>query len=144
MVKLFRHALVVIAILVMVITVLFTVNSQAGDVTPVEGGGDVSTSDPYYDALRNVVERYGINVGYPDGTFKGNQFLTRAEFVDYMNDALNQATQLTAAPTGDASLLANDVEKVTATLSSEHHSLKGELAQIKARLEQLERKLINK
>lgn len=143
MAKIFRQAFVIIAILVMVITALFIENSQARDVFPVEGEGDVSRSDPYYDALRNVVDRYGINVGYPDGTFKGNQSLTRSEFVVYVNDALQQATQL-ISPTGDASLIANDVEKVTATLSSEHHSLQGELAQIKARMEQLERKIVNK
>lgn len=144
MAKIFRQFVFILAILVMVSTAMLTVNAQVLHVSPLDGIGDVSPSDPYYDALRNVIDRYGVNVGYPDGTFKGNQALTRSEFVLYVHDALQQATEFLSASSGDASLIANDVEKVTATLFSEHHSIQGELAQIKARMEQLERKIVNK
>jgi porin len=130
---------ILLTVLVIMITAILTVNAQTRDVSPFGEIRDVSASDPYYDALRNVVERYGLKVGYPDGTFQGNQFLKRREFVIYMNDALNQLEFPTAA-TGEANILADDVEEIATRLSNEHHSIEEELAQIKARLDQLERK----
>src|SRR5688572_25951607 len=130
--KIFKQFVVIIAILVMVATAMLTANAQVPHVSPRDGIGDVSPSDHYYDALRNIVDRYGINVGYPDGTFKGNQSLSRGEFVIYMNDVFHDFTVLLQAPIGDVDLLADDMEKITARLSNEHQSIEGELTKIKA------------
>jgi hypothetical protein len=41
---------------------------------------DVQSSDWAYQALRSLMERYGILSGYPDHTFRGNRPMSRYEF----------------------------------------------------------------
>ncbi len=41
---------------------------------------DVSPGDWYYDSLK-LLQKYNLLQGYPDGTFRPNQYVTRAEFV---------------------------------------------------------------
>jgi Carbohydrate-selective porin, OprB family/S-layer homology domain len=41
---------------------------------------DVRPSDWAFQALQTLVERYGVVVGYPDGTFRGDRIMTRNEF----------------------------------------------------------------
>ncbi|NES87212.1 MAG: S-layer homology domain-containing protein, partial [Moorea sp. SIO2B7] len=41
---------------------------------------DVQPTDWAFEALRNLVERYGCIAGYPNGTFRGNRALSRSEF----------------------------------------------------------------
>jgi hypothetical protein len=107
-------------------------------VTSIQQIPDVSEKDSYYEALRNLIERYGVDVTFPDKTFKGNQPLTRGDFIVYLNDALLQIERLTAPPSyaheGNVSLLINE-------LANEYRSFDTELAQIKKRLNDLERKV---
>ena len=49
-------------------------------VTSVSQLSDVKPGDWAFQALQTLVERYGLIVGYPDGTFRGNRSLTRDEF----------------------------------------------------------------
>ena len=49
-------------------------------VTSVSQLSDVKPGDWAFQALQTLVERYGVVVGYPDGTFRGNRPLTRSEF----------------------------------------------------------------
>ena len=49
-------------------------------VTSVSQLSDIKPSDWAFQALQSLVERYGVIVGYPDGTFRGNRSLTRYEF----------------------------------------------------------------
>ncbi|MBC7825576.1 MAG: S-layer homology domain-containing protein, partial [Candidatus Parcubacteria bacterium] len=49
-------------------------------VTSVSQLSDIKPSDWAFQALQALVERYGVIVGYPDGTFRGNRPLTRFEF----------------------------------------------------------------
>nr|WP_246140332.1 iron uptake porin [Euhalothece natronophila] len=58
---------------------------------------DVSPDDWAFEALRNLVERYGCIAGYPDGTFRGNEPMTRYEFAAGLNACLQQIEQLIAA-----------------------------------------------
>jgi hypothetical protein len=51
---------------------------------------DVKSSDDYYQALENLVNRWGCIGGYPDGTFRGQQPLTRGDFVVMLDACLNQ------------------------------------------------------
>jgi hypothetical protein len=57
-------------------------------------------------AVRNIVDKYQLMVGYPDNTFKGYQTLTRYElaavlrrFMDYVDRNLIPTTMPTAMPT---------------------------------------------
>ena len=51
-----------------------------GQVTSVSQLKDVQPTDWAFEALRSLVERYGVIAGYPDGTFRGNRAMTRYEF----------------------------------------------------------------
>jgi hypothetical protein len=51
---------------------------------------DVKSSDYYYQALENLVNRWGCIGGYPDGTFRPQQPLTRGDFVAMLNSCLDQ------------------------------------------------------
>ena len=63
-------------------------------VTNVSQLSDVSPGDWAYEALRNLVERYGCIAGYPDGTFRGNRAMTRYEFAAGLNSCLQQIERL--------------------------------------------------
>ena len=58
---------------------------------------DVSPGDWAFEALRNLVERYGCIAGFPNGTYRGNQPLTRYEFAAGLNACLQQIERLIAA-----------------------------------------------
>lgn len=57
--------------------------------TNVDQLRDVQPSDWAYQALRSLVERYGLITGYPDGTFRGNRPLSRYEFAATLQRALD-------------------------------------------------------
>jgi hypothetical protein len=70
-------------------------------VTNVSQLSDVSPGDWAYEALRNLVERYGCIAGYPDGTFRGNRAMTRYEFAAGLNSCLQQIERLIAGAGSD-------------------------------------------
>ncbi|HBY76531.1 MAG TPA: hypothetical protein DEG47_05870, partial [Cyanobacteria bacterium UBA11148] len=61
-----------------------------GQVTNVSQLRDVQPGDWAYQALRSLIERYGIIAGYPNGTFRGNQSITRYEFAAALFNVLEQ------------------------------------------------------
>lgn len=63
-------------------------NNDIGQVNSASQLRDVSPSDWAYEALRNLVERYGCIEGYPNGTFRGNRAITRYEFAAGLNLSL--------------------------------------------------------
>ena len=63
---------------------------------------DVSPDDWAYEALRNLVERYGCIEGYRDPTYRGNRALTRYKFAVGLNACMHQIEHL----------IANDRDKV--------------------------------
>ncbi len=69
-------------------------SSGLEQVTSVSQLSDVSPGDWAYEALRNLVERYGCIAGYPDGTFRGNRAMTRYEFAAGLNACLQQIERL--------------------------------------------------
>ena len=64
-------------------------------VTSVSQFSDVQPTDWAYQALSNLVERYGCVAGYPDGTFKGKQALSRFEAAALLNACLDRVTEVT-------------------------------------------------
>ena len=48
-------------------------------VTSISQFSDVYPTDWAYQALSNLIERYGCVAGYPNGTYSGNRAMTRYE-----------------------------------------------------------------
>lgn len=98
---------------------------------------DVSPGDWAFEALRNLVERYGCIAGYPDGTYRGNQPMTRYEFAAGLNACLQQIENLIA--TGGATgttrgVTSTDLE----TLERLVQEFNAELATLGTRVDNLE------
>ena len=69
--------------------------ASAQQVTSVTQFSDVQPSDWAYQALSNLVERYGCVAGYPNGTFRGGKALTRFEAAALHNSCLERVTEVT-------------------------------------------------
>ncbi|WP_411870859.1 iron uptake porin, partial [Vulcanococcus limneticus] len=64
-------------------------------VTSITQFSDVQPTDWAFQALSNLIERYGCVAGYPNGTFKGRQALTRYEAAALLNACLDRITEVT-------------------------------------------------
>ncbi len=64
-------------------------------VTSLSQFSDLQPSSWAYQALSSLVERYGCVAGYPNGTFKGAQPLTRWEAAALLNACLDRITEVT-------------------------------------------------
>lgn len=106
-------------------------NSSAGQVTSVSQLSDVQPTDWAFQALQNLVERYGCIAGYPDGTFRGNRAMTRYEFAAGLNACLEAITGL--IPGGDY-VTREDL----ATLNRLLEEFQAELATLRGRVDALE------
>jgi len=69
--------------------------ASAQQVTSVTQFSDVQPSDWAYQALSNLVERYGCVAGYPNGTFAGAKSMTRFEAAALLNSCLERVTETT-------------------------------------------------
>ncbi|MFB6277251.1 MAG: iron uptake porin [Halothece sp.] len=94
---------------------------------------DVSPDDWAFEALRNLVERYGCIAGYPDGTFRGNQSMTRYEFAAGLNACLQQIERLIASNQG-SEVTQEDLQ----TLKRLTQEFEAELATLGTRVDNLE------
>ena len=83
---------------------------------------DVQPTDWAFQALQSLVERYGCIAGYPDGTFRGNNFMTRYEFAAGLNACLDQIIALIdggdAVDSGDLLTIRRLQEEFAAELST--------------------------
>lgn len=111
-------------------------NDPMSQVTSVSQLRDVSPGDWAFEALRNLVERYGCIAGYPDRTFRGNQPLTRYEFAAGLNACLQQIERLIAAGgnRGGSGMSEEEMQQMQ-RLTQEFQA---ELATIGARVDNLE------
>jgi len=64
-------------------------------VTSVNQFSDVRPTDWAYQALSNLVDKYGCVAGYPNGTYKGGQAMTRFEAAALLNACLDRVTEQT-------------------------------------------------
>ena len=64
-------------------------------VTSVNQLSDVQPTDWAYQALSNLVERYGCVAGYANGTFGGSRAMTRYEAAALLNACLDRVTENT-------------------------------------------------
>ena len=102
-------------------------------VTSVTQLSDVQPTDWAFQALQSLVERYSCIAGYPDGTYKGNQAMTRFEFAAGLNACLDRITELIAAATSD--LVTREDLAVLQRLQEEFVA---ELAALRGRVDSLE------
>jgi hypothetical protein len=108
-------------------------NQEMNQINSVSQLSDVQPSDWAFQALQSLVERYGVIVGYPNGTFKGNRSLTRYEFAAGLNAALDRVNELIA--TGTADLV---TKEDLATLQKLQSEFAVELATLRNRVDTLE------
>jgi Carbohydrate-selective porin, OprB family/S-layer homology domain len=62
---------------------------------------DVQPTDWAYQALRSLMEKYGVISGYSDGTFRGNRPLSRYEFAAALAATLDKVDKLIVDAVGD-------------------------------------------
>ena len=110
---------------------LADVNQYAGSsqdqVTSVTQFSDVKPTDWAYQALSNLVERYGCVAGYPNGTFKGGQAMTRYEAAALLNACLDRVTEVT-----------DELKKLMAEFEKELAVLRGRVDGLEAKVGELE------
>lgn len=113
-------------------------------VTSVSQLADVQPGDWAFQALQNLVERYGCIAGYPDSNYRGNRALTRYEFAAGLNACISRIGELIAAkkpaPTEDY-ITKEDVaalQKLQADFASELATLRDRDHTLEARAGVLE------
>jgi hypothetical protein len=75
---------------------LDAVNQYSSEqVTSITQFSDVRPTDWAYQALSNLVERYGCVAGYPNGTFGGGKAMTRFEAAALLNACLDRVSETT-------------------------------------------------
>jgi Carbohydrate-selective porin, OprB family/S-layer homology domain len=101
--------------------------------TRVDQLGDVQPTDWAFQALKSLVERYGVVTGYADQTFRGNRAMTRYEFASSLNAVLAKIDQLITSG-ADAAIAQSDRQ----TLARLQTDFSTELATLRDRVNSLE------
>lgn len=97
-------------------------------VTSVNQFSDVQPTDWAYQALSNLVEKYGCVAGYPDSTYKGGQALTRYEAAALLNACLDRVTEVT----DELQRLLDEFKKELATLRGRVDGLEKKVGKLEA------------
>jgi hypothetical protein len=111
-----------------------------GQVTSVSQLSDVQPTDWAFQALQNLVERYGCIAGYPDGTYRGRQATTRYEFAAGLNACLDRVTELIAAGLAEAVTREDlaTIQRLQEEFAAELATLRGRVDSLEARTAELE------
>ncbi|MEB3185533.1 MAG: iron uptake porin [Cyanobacteriota bacterium] len=97
-------------------------------VTSINQFADVQPTDWAYQALSNLIERYGCVAGYPNGTYKGGQAMTRFEAAALLNACLDRVTETT----DELQRLINEFQKELAVLKGRVDGLDKRVGQLEA------------
>lgn len=97
-------------------------------VTSVTQFSDVQPSDWAYQALSNLVEKYGCVAGYANGTFGGGKAMTRYEAAALLNACLDRVTEVT----DELQRLANEFSKELSVLRGRVSSLETKVGVLQA------------
>jgi hypothetical protein len=103
--------------------------SSDEQVTSISQFADVKPTDWAYQALSNLIERYGCVAGYPNGTFKGGQAITRFEAAALLNACLDRVTETT----DQLKKLLNEFQKELAILKGRVDGLDARVGVLEAR-----------
>jgi hypothetical protein len=96
-------------------------------VTSISQFTDLRPTDWAYQALTNLVEKYGCVAGYPNGSFRGGQAMTRFEAAALLNACLDRVTEVT-----------DTLKRLMAEFAQELAVLKGRVAGLEAKVGQIE------
>ena len=96
-------------------------------VTSITQFSDVQPTDWAYQALSNLIERYGCVAGYPNGTYRGNRAMTRYEAAALLNACLDRITEVT-----------DELKRLMKEFEKELAILKGRVDGLEARVGELE------
>jgi hypothetical protein len=97
-------------------------------VTSISQFSDVKPTNWAYQALSNLIERYGCVAGYPNGTFNGGQAMTRYEAAALLNACLDRVSETT----DELKRLMKEFEKELAVLRGRVDGLEAEVGELQA------------
>jgi len=97
-------------------------------VTSINQFSDVKPTDWAYQALTNLIERYGCVAGYPDGTYRGHQAMTRYEAAALLNACLDRITEVT----DELKKLMKEFEKELAVVRGRVDGLEAKVGELEA------------
>jgi len=103
-------------------------SSSQEQVTSIDQFPDVKPTDWAYQALSNLIERYGCVAGYPDGTFRGGKAMTRYEAAALLNACLDRITEIT----DELKRLMKEFEKELAILRGRVDGLEAKVGELEA------------
>lgn len=101
--------------------------ASSEQVTSVNQFSDVRPTDWAYQALSQLVERYGCVAGYPNGTFGGGKAMTRYEAAALLNACLDRVTEVT-----------DELRRLQAEFAQELAVLRGRVDTLEAKVGELE------
>jgi len=103
-------------------------SDSADQVTSIGQFSDLRPTDWAYQALGNLIERYGCVAGYPNGSYKGGQAMTRFEAAALLNACLDRVTEVT----DELKRLIKEFERELALLRGRVDGLEARLAELAA------------
>jgi len=102
--------------------------ASRNQVTSVNQFSDVKPTDWAFQALSNLVEKYGCVAGYPDGKFKGAQAMTRFEAAAILNACLDRVTE----KTDELQKLLDEFDKELTVLTARVDGLESKVGKLQA------------
>jgi hypothetical protein len=89
-------------------------------VTSITQLPDIDKSAYYFNALQDLVERWGCIVGYPDKTFRPNRPIVRAELISLVRACIDRTEELTVfakpAEVGDLNQVRRRLDAISAAI----------------------------
>jgi hypothetical protein len=102
--------------------------SSQEQVTSISQFSDVQPSDWAFQALSNLIERYGCVAGYPDGTYRGGKAMSRYEAAALLNACLDRITEVT----DELKRLLKEFEQELAVLRGRVDGLEAKVGELEA------------
>jgi hypothetical protein len=106
----------------------YSSKGSADQVTSINQFSDVRPTDWAYQALSNLIERYGCVAGYPDGTYRGGKAMTRYEAAALLNACLDRISEVT----DELKRLMKEFEKELAVLRGRVDGLEARVGELEA------------
>jgi hypothetical protein len=106
----------------------YSSSGSADQVTSINQFSDVRPTDWAYQALSNLIERYGCVAGYPDGTYRGGKAMTRYEAAALLNACLDRISEVT----DELKRLMKEFEKELAVLRGRVDGLEAKVGELEA------------
>ena len=106
----------------------YDIQASEEQVTSINQFSDVKPTDWAFQALSNLIERYGCVAGYPDGTYRGAKAMTRYEAAALLNACLDRISEVT----DELKRLMKEFEKELAVLRGRVDGLEAKVGELEA------------